>query len=137
MFRRIEVIDGIADEHYDNFVLAVKAQGYTDKRDWQRYWKGGLLCTCGTPIDAGWIEMPNPRRCIRRNVRFYFTEKGWKEYGRKTVELCQKEGQQYRVIKIKEKPVDAVYRDEIQVAVRPRKKKNTRRRDKVRINNYL
>jgi hypothetical protein len=27
------------------------------------------------------------------NVRFYFTEEGWRQYGRKTVEVCRQVGQ--------------------------------------------
>lgn len=62
------------------------------------------------------------RRSIYLNVRFYFTEEGRRQYGRKTFETCQKVGQRYCVIRIKENSVDVVYRDEVQVAVRPKRK---------------
>jgi hypothetical protein len=39
-----------------------------------------------------------------------------------TFEVCQQVGQRYRVLRIKENAVDVIYRDEFQVAVRPRRK---------------
>jgi hypothetical protein len=74
-----------------------------------------------------WSDLPNPKKSIRRNCRFYFTEVGWRKYGRSTITVCQQTNQEYRVLRIKEKSVDVVYRDEYQVAVRAKKKRNGRR----------
>ncbi len=86
------------------------------------YWKGGIMASSNDAVIDAWAAMNVPRRQIHKNCRFYFTEEGWKRYGRPTIAACQRTGQQYRVITIKEHSVDIVYRDEIQVAVRPRKK---------------
>ena len=60
-----------------------------------------------------------------KNNRYYFTEKGWDQIGRKVVEYAQKLKLEYRIIKIKEKSVDVMAGDKLEVAVRPRKKKPT------------
>jgi hypothetical protein len=65
--------------------------------------------------------MPSPRRALFKNCRFYFTEAGWRRYGRPTIDACQQAGQAYRVLRIKERSVEIVYRDEFQVATRPKK----------------
>jgi hypothetical protein len=79
---------------------------------------------------VAWAQMNSPRRPVNKNARFYFTEEGWQRYRRKTIEVCQQVGQRYRVLRIKENSGDVVYRDEFQVAVRPRRKPP----DKVRRN---
>lgn len=90
-----------------------------------QHWKQGLmgLSRHGAVVRA-WIAMPAPRR-LSKNTRFYFTEEGWRRYGRPTVAACQTVGQRYRVIAIKERSVDVLYRDAVQVAVRPKKKRLT------------
>jgi hypothetical protein len=108
MFRRIELISHWPVDKIDRQILDMK---------------GGL---CFIPVKEGvseaWSDMPAPRKNIRKNCRFYFTEKGWKLYGRATIKACQKVGQEYRVKRVKEKSVEVFYADEIQVMVRPLKK---------------
>jgi hypothetical protein len=84
--------------------------------------KGGICSPQHYEVIEVWHDMPIPRKRIWKNCRFYFTERGWKVYGRAIVKACQKVGQEYRVICIKENSVDAFYKDEIQVVVRPLKK---------------
>ena len=79
-----------------------------------------MACSPSEVIQA-WNALNAPRRALYKNCRFYFTEEGWRRYGRPTVAACQKAGQEYRVIRLKERSVDVMYRDECQVAVRPRK----------------
>lgn len=88
--------------------------------------KAGLMIASYVGVARAWAHMKSPRRLLFKNCRFYFTEDGWKRYGRATVTACQKTGQRYRVISIKERSIDIVYRDEYQVAVRPRKNRSVR-----------
>lgn len=69
------------------------------------------------------LQMNVPRRTIHKNCRFFFTEEGWRRYGRPAVDTCWRKGLRYRVVAVKERSVEVVYRDEFQVAVRTRKKR--------------
>ena len=104
MYRRIELIsDGIPPE-----ILPEKT---------------GL---CGIPsgrCSRSFNKLRQPSRKITKNCRFYFTEKGWRKLGRHIVADMIKFQQRYRVITVKEHSVDVVYQDDLQVAVRPRKKR--------------
>jgi hypothetical protein len=112
MYRRIELISHLPVENVENM----------DRIMFDI--KGGI---CFVPQKEGifevWMDMPIPRKSIRKNCRFYFTEKGWDVYGRAIVKACQKVGQEYRVIRIKENSVEVFYEDEIQVMVRPLRKR--------------
>ena len=126
MFRRIELFNEMSEEQYRKFIEAARPSiddpDYHLEKEIPRFRKSGLV-GFGEPVvwDA-WVQMNSPSRPINKNVRFYFTEEGWRRYGRKTIEVCQQVGQRYRVLRIKENAVDVVYRDEFQVAVRPRRK---------------
>ena len=109
MYRRIELITQFTVGKTENKTL---------------YIKGGLCFIPTTKeVCEAWLDLPLPRKPIRKNCRFYFTEKGWDVYGRAVVKACQKTGQEYRVIRIKEKSVDVVYQDEYQAVARPLKKR--------------
>jgi len=82
----------------------------------------------GDVVDAWIYSLRGPDRSIPRNAKFYFTEKGWKEVGRKVVAACQRVGQDYRVIKVKHKDVHVVWKDKhtgYEVAAQPRKKRES------------
>jgi hypothetical protein len=89
------------------------------------------LCPCYGPIAEAWAgKLRGPDGPIPRNAKFYFTEHGWREVGRKVVAACKKVEQEYRIIRIKECEVDVVWRDrhyDTEVAAQPRKKKRCRR----------
>lgn len=123
MFRRIELIGEMGEADYRNMIDAMQEDGQPIGRDVKRFWKTGLMGIGNFTVSAAWIKLNNPRRGIFKNCRFYFTEAGWRRYGRPTVAACQQTGQLYRVLSIKEKSVEVVYRDELQVAVRPKKKR--------------
>jgi hypothetical protein len=127
MFRRIELLYAIEADAYERLLEAVQRQSGASaaevRRETPRFWKSGLMGSRGDVVIEAWISMPSPRRAIRRNCRFYFTEEGWRRYGRATVAACQQTGQAYRVLAIKEKSVDVLYRDEVQAAVRPKRKR--------------
>jgi hypothetical protein len=57
-----------------------------------------------------------------KNARFYFTEAGWDRFGRAIVAAARESGQRIRVLRTNEEDVDALYRDEWQVMVRPKRK---------------
>ena len=128
MFRRIELINGLGADEYDNMIQALERNGETIDKDLTRYWKTGLMGFGNEVVTEAWVQMPSPKRSLYKNCRFYFTEAGWRRFGRPTISACQKTNQEYRVLRIKEKSVDVVYRDEYQVAVRPRKKDVNRRK---------
>lgn len=73
-------------------------------------------------IAYAWCEIKCPRKRIKKNVRFYFTEKGWNLYGRKTVAACIKTKTPYRVLAIEEHEASVYYRDDVQVCVHPRRR---------------
>ena len=123
MFRRIELINGMKADDYENMIQAMTQRGETIDKDLTRYWKTGLMGFGNEAVNEAWVHMPSPKRFIGKNCRFYFTEEGWRRYGRPTITACQQTNQEYRVLRIKEKSVDVVYRDEYQAAVRPKKKR--------------
>jgi len=103
MFRRIELITKIGKHDF----------------------KTGLMGISTLEVCDAWIDwLGSPRKRIHKNCRFYFTERGWDEIGRKVIAACIASGQEYRVLRVKERLVDVVYRDEHQVAVRPRRKRD-------------
>ena len=126
MFRLIALIDGLHAEAYRSFIEAMRQRiddpDYNIEKETPRFLKSGLMGFGNPAVSDAWVHMNSPRRPVNRNARFYFTEEGWRRYGRKTVEVCQQVGQRYRVLRIKENSVDVIYRDEFQVAVRPRRK---------------
>jgi len=128
MFRRIEIIHHMPLENYEAMIQSMH-RDFGDpvvelRRMFPRDEKVGLLGTAGSPAVDTWIGMPSPRRvAIPHSCRFYFTEAGWRRYGRPALTACQQHGYDYRVIAVKEKSVDVIYRDEVQVAARPRKRK--------------
>lgn len=129
MFRRIELIQELAIDSYHHVVRVLEQQGALSEEYLRmiRYQKSGLMAVGNDTVAQAWDRMPIPQRSINRNCRFYFTEVGWRQYGRPTVAACQATGQRYRVLRIKENAVDVVYRDTVQVAVRPKKQRPIRR----------
>jgi len=127
MFRRIELFHELEAVAYERLLEAVQRQTGASatevRRETPRFWKSGLLSSQSDAVIEAWVSMPSPRRAIGRNCRFYFTEEGWRRYGRATVAACRQTGQVYRVLAIKEKSVDVLYRDEFQAAVRPKRKR--------------
>ena len=118
MFRRIELISEMGvQEHRSG--AAIDPQD----RDLLRFWKSGLMGYGNESVMGAWAKLNNPRRDILKNCRFYFTEAGGRRYGPPAVAACQQTGQRYRLLSIKEKTVEVIYRDELQVAVRPKKKR--------------
>ncbi len=126
MYRRIELIDEMSTEDYRAFIESLrKSINEPDvdlEREYPRFWKTGLMGYGNSAVWDAWGDMNSPRRPVNRNARFYFTEEGWRRFGRKTIEVCQQVGQRYRVLRVKENAVDVIYRDEFQVAVRTKKK---------------
>jgi hypothetical protein len=123
MYRRIEIIhEGITSEKEDGSLLIFPAV------------KGGLCGMTSVEVANTWIDrLQSPKPSIPWNARFYFTEIGWDEIGREVIAACQREGQRYRVIAIKENAIDVVFQDEYQVAGQPirrsRKEGHRRRTD--------
>ncbi|MDR3576730.1 MAG: hypothetical protein P4L50_22935 [Anaerolineaceae bacterium] len=80
---------------------------------------------CGYGIEDvvnAWVSMNNPRKEIKKNVRFYFTEAGWEKYSRDTVAACIRSKQEYRILAVEGHEVDVVYKDEYQACIRPKRK---------------
>jgi hypothetical protein len=120
MFRRIEVIlPGDVDD---------EGQSYPPSKE-------GLTSVVSGPVLDAWIDdlMGPARSSLPSNCRFYFTEKGWREVGRKVVAAAQQTRQEFRVIAIKETDAQVVWRDKVrgyEVAVQPPPRRwSTRKRD--------
>jgi hypothetical protein len=61
-----------------------------------------------------------PSRLDNRKVRFYFTEKGWRQAGRLIAVEAREKGHAVRVIRRKEPhESQVVFRDELQLAILP------------------
>lgn len=123
MFRRIEFIKTLSAEGHRKLIAAMAERGAAYDGDVTRFWKTGIVASNPDAVTDAWSSMNVPRRTLFKNCRFYFTEVGWKRFGRPTITACQQTGTPYRVITIKEKSVDVFYRDENQVAVRAKRKK--------------
>jgi len=66
-----------------------------------------------------WSDLPMPLISHPR-ARFWFTEDGWRRYGRRVAAAAAASGRPYRVLRRKNPPVSSVvYRDRWQVAVLP------------------
>jgi len=69
-------------------------------------------------------ELNMPKGVTNKKARFYFTEKGYKKFGKSIIESAIKEKQILQVIKRKNpKKSQIVYEDEYQVAILPEKKR--------------
>lgn len=110
MYRRIELIN-----HYKH------------KDHEQNDFKQGLMGVSTEAVVDAWIyDLRGPYRSIPWNTRFFFTEKGWKEIGKKVIKAAQKDKQDYRVIAIKETDAQVVWKDKhtgYEVAVQPKKRR--------------
>ncbi len=130
MFRRIELIHDLGGDAYQAVIRATAHHmGVSEdaaRAMVARFRKTGLMGVGNDVVFAAWGDLPLPRQAINKHCRFYFTEAGWRRYGRATIRACQQTGQHYRVLRVKEHAVDVVYRDAVQVAVRPRRPRPTR-----------
>lgn len=108
MFRRIEFIDSFAN-----------TDGTVDT------FKHGLMGLSYDEVVEAWIwKLRGPDRTLPGNVRFYFTEKGWRQIGRLIVRACGQLKLDYRVIRIKENEIEVTWRDKhtgFEVAGQPRR----------------
>ena len=86
-----------------------------------------MTVVTGPVLDAWMDDLIGPARSsLPANCRFYFTEKGWREVGRKVGSAAQASGQQYRILRIKETDAQVVWRDGArgyEVAVQPPSKR--------------
>lgn len=117
MFRRIELIE-------ERPITEEVIRKYKEFNENPEYWafKKGLMGLSPVSIADAWGWMNVPKKRLRKNCRFYFTEKGWDLIGRSVIKACLKEKQKYRVIAIKENSIDIFYKDDVQVAVRTKLK---------------
>jgi hypothetical protein len=69
--------------------------------------------------DGAWGDLPMPYVSNPR-VRFWFTERGWRDYGLRVAAEARASGRTFRVIRRKNPPRSMViYRDAWQVALLP------------------
>ncbi len=81
----------------------------------------GRLAGAFTAALDGWADLPYPPR-VNPRARFWFTEAGWRRYGRDVAAAAEASGRTYRVVRRKNPPDSAVvYRDRWQVAVLPQR----------------
>jgi len=116
MYRRIELIN--------DPITTVGADG--EVVHWPAV-KAGLMGPGLLEVMEAWADkLAAPQHSIPSNARFYFTEKGWDEIGRQVVAAAQRSGQRYRVLAIKEKNLNVIFRDEFQVAGQPVRREGKR-----------
>lgn len=132
MGRRIDLIHEMGTDQYSALIHATAHhRGISEDEARQlvaRFRKTGVMGVGNDVVFEAWGDMPLPRHVANKNCRFYVTEAGWQRYGRATVRACQQTGQRYRVVRLKEHAVEVIYRDTVQVAVRPRKRRMSRAR---------
>lgn len=88
---------------------------------WER--ATGKLCGAMLAGFGGWDDLPAPRQPNPR-ARFWFTERGWKRYGRYILADAVKSGRRYRLLVQKNPPESRIaYKDKWQVALLPPGKK--------------
>jgi hypothetical protein len=82
--------------------------------------QGRLMGAYSADIAGGaWGDLPMPFLTNPR-VRFWFTERGWRDYGLRVAAAARASGRPYRVIRRKNPSRSAVaYRDDWQVALLP------------------
>jgi len=75
--------------------------------------------TAGVPTD--WKDLRRPA-LQNKKARFFFTEKGWRHFGRDIAADAQRDGRTVRILRrINPAPSEIVFKDEFQVAILPRK----------------
>jgi len=117
MFRRIELIYQRGRQTYVPFNDETWPW---NQESWPSDWKKTGLNSLGPILDMCGVRAPANIR-THKSIRFFFTEIGWKKAGRPILHLVKRREWDHRVLSVKEKSVDVVYRDDLQVAVRPRK----------------
>ncbi len=129
MFRRIELIHEMSTDEYNAVIRGTAHHSGISEDEaralFARFRKTGVMGVGNDVVFAAWGDMPLPRHAVNKHCRFFFTEAGWRRYGRATITACQQTGQHYRVVRMKEHAVEVIYRDAVQVAVRPRKRRVT------------
>lgn len=74
-------------------------------------------------LSEGLGDIPFPRLDQPR-ARFYFTEAGWKRYGRHVYAAARRRGHQIKLVRRKNPaPSQIVYHDPFQVAILPEKRR--------------
>lgn len=92
------------------------------------------LTITGSPLKGGFRAGPGGFALVAPDIqnakaRFYFTEKGWREIGKPVVAQARREGHRIRIYKRKNPTrSQVVYKDELQVAILPRKNIPRKRR---------
>jgi hypothetical protein len=98
----------------------------------QPSWISGLMFVSHMDIIDAWMPPDgsglrgNTRAGRPDNMRFYFTEKGWRLLGRNVIAALRLHGQRYRVIAVKETDAQVAWRDkhsDLEVALQPRKRR--------------
>lgn len=122
LFRRIEVITSATRTN----PLFLDGMRY----DWN---PGTMLVACHAMVESG---LPDPNipysRVLRykRRIRFFFTERGWRQCGHKVLAEIRSKNLKARVIAIKEKDprIAIIYRDAWQIVAifNPRRNRNHR-----------
>lgn len=102
-------------------IYRIIAESYVTYPDGDGNWKRGTGQLMGA-YNAGFFDLgdlPAPHVANPR-TRFWFTEQGWKDYGRHLLADAHRSGRTFRLLVQKNPPRSAVvYRDKWQVALLP------------------
>jgi hypothetical protein len=103
----------VLDEHLDYL-----GEGYHGKYG-KMYGPMNACAELGKLMDECGLDGP---KVSNKRARFYFTEKGWRVAGRRLASEARKHGHTVKCIRRKNpRQSQVVYRDELQVAILPRK----------------
>ncbi len=121
MYRRIEFIT----EWWDPGAWQDSRYGFNATKNGICFGPAG-----GWKTQDAWIHaLRGPSGSLPRNAKFYFTELGWREVGRRVIKAAQSEGARYRVVTVKEDTVSVVWRCRAtgyEVAAQPKKRRERR-----------
>lgn len=113
MFRRIEVLPPFPEG--------------TWLEGWHK--KAGVNLLSGDLMRDLGLEAPSLGGLAhQKRITFFFTMEGWERVGRQVLASLTQIQCRVRVIAVKEHEREVVYRDPLQVVLRPRKKFQTKRR---------
>lgn len=76
MFRRIELINGMSADHYDNMIRSLQQNGEAIDKDLTRYWKTGLMGFGNETVTEAWGRCPARSDLLREIVVFISLKKG-------------------------------------------------------------
>lgn len=101
-------------------IIAEDERYYWDKEEEQYIQVSGSLRGAYMAGFTDFQGLPMPKARVHPRARFWFTEAGWKKYGKFVIADAMRSGRVYRLLRRKNPPRSAiVYQDKWQIALLP------------------